>query len=880
MNSLKSILPLLRKSYDTDNTDCNDTFSYNYSEAIEKRARIEKNNSIYNSLINEPIYLKNKDNIDKKQSYVNIENESFTKETKELSTLSEEKYYNVLWRKQTTKKNKTWQGDGILLSFKNMYFLKDLEGNNLAKCHHKSSTLSIGDQLKIGDKEIESILTKDYLSEEPLIQLSKEPETSSVPHIPIKKFKTPLLPSDTMNIQLSKLPQSRHDPNEPGALVLPRPKIQNSEKKNIQIIDVVVDPLLSKHLRPHQREGVKFLYECVMKMKEFEGQGAILADEMGLGKSLQIIALLWTLLSFPYYGFKSIIKRALIVCPVTLINNWKREFQKWIGGNERIGLFIADSNTNIKSFSVGNVYSVMIIGYERLRNVCNELKDADIDIVICDEAQAIKSLKTRRRIILSGTPIQNGKFNCYSLINIELYLDLTEFYVMVDFVNPGLLENYTTFKKEFEAPIIKSRQMGCIKKDKEKGRVRSEQLASLTKMFVLRRTSEILDGYFPPTIEYIVFCKPTVLQVDIYHELINMSLPNLNTENINMGAHLQALTYLKKVCNSPALLFQKKNFDMELNSFYANIKHKFSSKLQNNSGKLLVFDKFLDALKVTNEKIVIVSHYTQTLQILENLLISKSLPYLRLDGQTANTKRQEYVDKFNTSDADEIFAFLLSAKSGGYGLNLIGASRLILFDIDWNPSVDLQTMARIRRDGQKKKTYVYRFLIAGMIDEKIYQRQITKQALSDTFIDSKTSVKKDFFTQEELKSLFFYQDTSCQTHQLLGCECQGDGLNIKNTNHKEISDDEVDLGGWIKSSEVLESELNYTKKKYLYSINKYSHIEISKNNDHYNIIEDSVLRKISQENNEIDKGVSPPQYCMNKALNSLGIVYGGHIKIE
>ncbi|KAG5519640.1 hypothetical protein PMAC_001795 [Pneumocystis sp. 'macacae'] len=559
---------------------------------------------------------------------------------------------------------------------------------------------------------------------------------------------------------------------------------------------------------------------------------------MGLGKSLQIITLLWTLLKqSPYYGVKSVINHALIVCPVTLINNWKKEFRKWIGGNERIGLFIVDSNSNIENFFVGNVYSIMIIGYERLRTIYDQLEDRNIDMIICDEGhrlksasnkltQVIKSIKTRRRIILSGTPIQN---------------DLSEFYVMVDFVNPGLLENYATFKKEFENPIIKSRQAGCMKKDKEKGRIRSEQLASLTKMFVLRRTSEILDEYLPPTVEYIVFCKPTSLQVDIYRKLINISISNLNTENTNIAVHLRALTYLKKVCNSPTLLFQKKKIELDFNLFYANIKYKFFSKHLKDSGKLLVFDKFLEALKVTNEKVVIVSHYTETLQILENLLVSKSLPYLRLDGQTANIKRQEYVDKFNSSDSNEIFAFLLSAKSGGYGLNLIGASRLVLFDIDWNPRSTKKNLC----------------LSSGMIDEKIYQRQIIKQDLSDTFIDSKMSLLKDSFTQEELKSLFFYQDTSCQTHELLGCKCQGNGLNMDEIDYGEFSDEEIDLGGWVKSSEVLESGTktsNYLKKKHFYKINEYSHIKISENNDYYNIIKDDILRKISQENNEIDKG--------------------------
>lgn len=333
----------------------------NVLKPLQKRVKTEHQD------FNDDSTNKLKNNI--KQSVVDIKNEqSFEKENSLLSP-HKEMYYNVLWRKQSNKKNKTWQAEGILSFSNNIYSLKDYDGNFLGNCHHPSP-LSIGDQLKIADKEIEvdKILSKeDYLSGKPFIHISKKEDISSpTRYVPTKKFKIPLLSSDTTSFQTLKFPQPRHNPNELGALVLPRPQIKNNQGKNIQIIDVVVDPLLSKHLRPHQREGVIFLYECVMKMREFEGQGAILADEMGLGKSLQIITLLWTLLKQSPYGSEPIIKRALIVCPVTLINNWKREFQKWIGGNEKIGLFVVDSNTNIRSFSVGNVYSIMIIGYERV----------------------------------------------------------------------------------------------------------------------------------------------------------------------------------------------------------------------------------------------------------------------------------------------------------------------------------------------------------------------------------------------------------------------------------------------------------------------------------------------------------------------------------
>ena len=177
----------------------------------------------------------------------------------------------------------------------------------------------------------------------------------------------------------------------------------------------------------------------------------------------------------------------------------------------------------------------------------------------------------------------------------------------------------------------------------------------------------------------------------------------------------------------------------------------------------------------TDEKVVLVSNYTSTLDLLATLLTSLSLPYLRLDGSTPSSKRQELVDSFNRSPASASFAFLLSAKAGGNGLNLIGASRLVLFDVDWNPATDLQAMARIHRDGQKRECVIYRFLMAGGIDEKIWQRQVTKLGLASNVMDQTGGTSS--FTREELKDLFRLDEGStCQTHDLLGCACDGRGV--------------------------------------------------------------------------------------------------------
>lgn len=488
------------------------------------------------------------------------------------AAVSTEGYYNVLWRKKTTKKHKTFDGDGVLVVTAGYAVLQDTTGKDLGRTMMKVLPV-VGDLVSISGKdvEIDSLLSKtDYLAGRPFLRAAAatEPPAASFQAVSATgffgakpAFKTPLLGSTVLVNTHGKEPAPRHDPAAEGALVMMRPLAVPAGKK---IVDVVVDPYLTQHLRPHQREGVKFLYEAVMGMKKFEGQGAILADEMGLGKTLQTIALLWTLLKQnPVHGEQPVVKKALIVCPVTLINNWRKEFKKWLG-KERIGVFVADSKANLRDFTHGKVYSMMIIGYEKLQKVQAELKKTHIDIVIADEghrlkteknksAQAIRGLNTKRRVILSGTPLQN---------------DLHEFYIMVDFVNPGLLESYTTFRKEFENPIVKSRQPGVALKDVEKGKARGAELACLTKMFVLRRTAEILAAYLPPKTEYVVFCRPSPKQVKVYKAILEN--PAFEGAYRSPDTSLLLITMLKKLCNSPGLLADKPGKETVIPLYCAN----------------------------------------------------------------------------------------------------------------------------------------------------------------------------------------------------------------------------------------------------------------------------------------------------------------------
>ena len=178
-----------------------------------------------------------------------------------------------------------------------------------------------------------------------------------------------------------------------------------------------------------------------------------------------------------------------------------------------------------------------------------------------------------------------------------------------------------------------------------------------------------------------------------------------------------------------------------------------------------------------NERIVVVSNYTQTLDMISNLGLTRGWPAVRLDGSTNVAKRQKMVDVFNDPTSVS-FAFLLSSKAGGCGINLIGANRLVLFDPDWNPAVDKQAAARVWREGQKRRCFIYRFVSTGTIEEKIFMRQLSKEGLQ-SIVDDKEEVNS--LSSKDLRQLFrFDEETVSDTHKKLACtRCPVEALKSK-----------------------------------------------------------------------------------------------------
>ncbi|KAJ1957025.1 DNA-dependent ATPase protein rad54, partial [Dipsacomyces acuminosporus] len=383
--------------------------------------------------------------------------------------------------------------------------------------------------------------------------------------------------------------------------------------------------------------------------------------------------------------------------------------------------------------------------------------------------QALNSLQVQRRIILSGTPIQN---------------DLSEYFSLLNFTNPGLLGTTQEFRKTYELPILRGRDALATDREQQLGDTRLGELNAIASKVIIRRTNDLLSKYLPVKYEHVVFCPLTDFQTDIY-ELFLKSKDASAAIGEGGKCSLQTIINLGKLCNHPSLLDIKRMVDgyqhvTPTEFFTENLQSSSSfgsggggrrraammciNSNQSSSGsrpfhpkwssKMALLDRMLMQIRRSPErdKIVLISNYTQTLDLFETLCKVRSYGYYRLDGSMSIPNRQKIVDRFN-DPKDDSFVFLLSSKAGGCGINLVGANRLVLFDSSFNPADNLQACGRIWRDGQKKTCYIYTFVTTGTVEEKIFQRQSYKTSLSTCVIDEQENVERHF-SRDEMRQLF------------------------------------------------------------------------------------------------------------------------------
>lgn len=527
---------------------------------------------------------------------------------------------------------------------------------------------------------------------------------------------------------------------------------------------------------------------------------------MGLGKTLQSVALIYTLLKtgITANGFPTA-KRVIIVCPCSLVKNWDNEFVKWLGPGviKTMALAEGDRKTiekNIDCFARLKLFNVLIASYECIRThvkLLSKHKDC-CDLLVCDEAhrlknsdnqtsRALNSLPVQRRVLLTGTPMQN---------------DLTEFYAMVDFTNPGILGTPEEFRRRMMFPILRGREPDATEAQKRKMSDLQNDLSTIVEDFILRRVNTLNAEHLPPKLVQVVCCNLTDIQQQMYNHLITSKDMQhvMDGKQVNCLASIQLLM---KLSNHPSLVCE--DDPLKGNGKLGNAKRAGAKQIKYNedekettaapgadgiarflpfaggggrdapvhpewSGKMYVLYRLMKEMRKPGngaDKIVIISNYTQTLDLIGRMCRENNWGFCRLDGSVTMKKRQSMVDDFN-DPGSSLIAFLLSSKAGGCGLNLIGGNRLVLFDPDWNPAVDKQAAARCWRDGQKKRCFTYRFLATGTVEEKIFQRQLSKEGLQSV-VDDKEQVNA--LSTKDLKNLFKLRvGTPSDTHDKLQCK--------------------------------------------------------------------------------------------------------------
>ena len=442
---------------------------------------------------------------------------------------------------------------------------------------------------------------------------------------------------------------------------------------------------LLAQLRDYQYQGYCWLYKNVKL-----GFGSVIADDMGLGKTLQVISCILKLKQ------EKLIKNSLVVVPTSLLTNWQKEIERF-APELSINLYHGDSRGKLDS------QGITLITYGIVRRDIELINKQKWDLLIIDEAQniknlatqqtkIIKSIKSKYRIAMSGTPVENR---------------LLEYYSIMDFANKGYLGTVKQFNKQFAIPIEGSRNIEQLNK-----------FIAATKPFVLRRLksdkSVIQD--LPDKIVIDEYCSLTKQQAALYQATLDNIMRKLREEPEDIkrrGLVLTLILALKQVCNHPSQYL--KQFD--------EIEVEASGKL------LLLLDKVRD-IHANNEKVLIFTQFAEMGNILQKVIEKEcNTPVLFLYGGVSRAKRDVMVDAIQNDPKHQ--TMILSIKAGGVGLNLTGANHVIHYDMWWNPAVENQATDRAYRIGQNKNVFVHRLICSNSFEEKINQMIKDKQELAN-----------------------------------------------------------------------------------------------------------------------------------------------------
>uniref|UniRef100_A0A4W4F465 DNA helicase n=1 Tax=Electrophorus electricus TaxID=8005 RepID=A0A4W4F465_ELEEL len=654
------------------------------------------------------------------------------------------------------------------------------------------------------------------------------------------------------------------------------------------------EPLVQVHrnlvtkLKPHQVDGVQFIWDCccesVKKTQKSPGSGCILAHCMGLGKTLQVVTFLHTMLLCEKLNFST----ALVVCPLNTVLNWLNEFEKWQEGlKDEESLEVTELATvkrpQERAYALQRWQEdggVMIIGYEMYRNLTQgrnikskklketfqkTLVDPGPDFVICDEGHVLKneasavskamnSIKTRRRVVLTGTPLQNN---------------LIEYHCMVNFIKENLLGSIKEFRNRFINPIQNGQCADSTLTDVRLMKKRAHILYEMLAGCVQRRDYTALTKFLPPKHEYVLAVRMMPVQCKLYRYYLEhftgvgsaleggrgragtklfqdfqmlsriwthpwcLQLDYISKENkgyfdedsmeefiaseteessMSLTSEDEKPKRKKKRGKGKAQSSDKSDSDdveviKEWNTssrggnpegrnraepveevrpsnsgpgspspdWYKEFVTEADAEVLEHSGKMVLLFEILRMAEEIEDKVLVFSQSLISLDLIEDFLElacrakeeGKSSPYkgdgkwfrnidyYRLDGSTNAMTRKKWAEEFNDTSNVRGRLFLISTRAGSLGINLVAANRVIIFDASWNPSYDIQSIFRVYRFGQLKTVFVYRFLAQGTMEDKIYDRQVTKQSLSFRVVDQQQIERH--FTMNELTELYTFE---------------------------------------------------------------------------------------------------------------------------
>lgn len=466
---------------------------------------------------------------------------------------------------------------------------------------------------------------------------------------------------------------------------------------------------LESVLRPYQKQGVAWL-----RFLRENGFGGILADEMGLGKTLQTLAFLQSRASdSPLLKVEGDCP-TLVVCPTSLVFNWVAEVKKFTPGLRVLALHGPDRHRLFEQISQCDI---VVTSYALIRRDADRYRELEFDTLVLDEAQhiknrqtqnaqAVKAVRSRHRLVLTGTPLENSVLDLWSIF---------------DFLMPGYLGTAQDFRERYELPITRDKNVEA-----------QARLARRLRPFILRRLKKDVAADLPEKLEQVSFCELSSDQRAVYQQVIEAS-----RKEVLDAVGAQGLAKSRMVVLSALLRLRQICCDLRLLKLDG-------VESANTSGKVDLFGELLEEVIDGGHRVLVFSQFVSMLTLLKEKLTAEGIQFCYLDGST--TDRGAVVERFQKDGA--IPVFLISLKAGGVGLNLTGADTVIHFDPWWNPAVEDQATDRVHRVGQTRVVTSYKLITRDTVEEKILTLQSRKREI----------IKATLGSEEELTEALNWED--------------------------------------------------------------------------------------------------------------------------